>query len=113
MPVTPTFREYVLEQLRRVLPAIRARSMFGGVGIYSGEFFFALIDNETVYFKMSDLNRADFEARGLGPFRPFGDDGEAMQYYEIPTELLEDIDSLRPWAETAVQVARLAKRKKR
>jgi DNA transformation protein len=113
MPVSPTFRQYVLEQLQRTLPAIRARSMFGGIGIYSEDLFFALISTETVYFKVDDSNRGDFEARGLGPFRPFGDAGESMQYYEVPTELLEDVDALRPWAEKAVSVARQARRRKR
>lgn len=112
MSVTPSFRQFVLEQLQRVLPAIRAKSMFGGVGIYSEELFFALIDDETVYFKVNDTNRGDFEERGLGPFRPFGDEGETMQYYELPPDLLEDPDALRPWADKAVQVARQAKKKK-
>ena len=112
MSVTPSFRQFVLEQLQRVLPAIRAKSMFGGVGVYSEELFFALIDDETVYFKVNDTNRGDFEERGLGPFRPFGNEGETMQYYELPPDLLEDPDALRPWADKAVQVARQAKKKK-
>lgn len=113
MAVTPSFRQFVIEQLQRVLPAIRARSMFGGVGIYSEDWFFALIDNETLYLKVDDTNRGDFEERGMGPFRPFGEDGESMQYYEVAGDLLDDADALRPWAEKAVLVARQAKRKKR
>jgi hypothetical protein len=42
MSVSPTFRTFVLEQLGRVLPDLRARSMFGGVGLCSGERFFAM-----------------------------------------------------------------------
>jgi DNA transformation protein and related proteins len=112
MAVTPAFRQFVLEQLQRVLPAVRARSMFGGVGVYSDDFFFALLDNDVVYFKVNDTNRGDFEARGMGPFRPFGDEGESMQYYEVPAELLEDPDALRPWADKSVLVARQARRRK-
>ncbi len=112
MAVTPAYRQFVLEQLQRVLPAVRARSMFGGVGVYSDDFFFALLDNDVVYFKVNDTNRGDFEARGMGPFRPFGDEGESMQYYELPAELLEDPDALRPWADKSVLVARQARRRK-
>ena len=83
--------------------------MFGGVGIYSGEFFFALIADDTVYFKVDASTRADFEARGMEPFRPFGDEGGAMGYYQLPEDLLEDPDALRPWAEKAVGVARQKK----
>jgi TfoX/Sxy family transcriptional regulator of competence genes len=36
MPVSSSFRTFIVEQLSRVVPRVRARSMFGGVGIYSG-----------------------------------------------------------------------------
>ena len=72
MSVSPSFRQFVLEQLARATTGVRARNMFGGVGIYSSDLFFALIDEDTVYFKVDDTTRPDFEARGMGPFRPTG-----------------------------------------
>ena len=57
MAVSPSFSTYILEQLGRSVRGIRARNMFGGVGIYSGELFFALIDDDTLYFKVDDSNR--------------------------------------------------------
>jgi DNA transformation protein len=33
-----------------------------------------------------------------------------MQYYEVPAEVLEDPEALRPWVESAMDVARRAKR---
>jgi DNA transformation protein len=113
LAVTPTFRTFVLEALGRVAPAVRDRPMFGGVGVYAGELFFALIDEDQLYFKVDDQNRPDFEARGMGPFRPFGEGGEVMQYYEVPGELLEDIEELRPWVQAAIAVAARKKRKTR
>jgi len=100
-----SFRAFVIDQLTRVLPRVRARSMFRGVGIYAGNLFFALIADDTLYFKVDDSNRVDFAARGMGPFRPYGEDGEVMQYYEVPPDVLEDSEALRPWAEKAVAVA--------
>ncbi len=79
--------------------------MFGGVGIYGGEVFFALIADDALYLKVDDLSRADFEAHGMTPFRPFGEDGEVMQYYQVPADLLEDVEALRPWAERAIAAA--------
>jgi DNA transformation protein len=76
------------------------------VGIYSGELFFALIDEDTLYFKVDDSNRPEFIARGMGPFQPGGPAGETMQYYEVPPDLLEDAEALRSWVEKAVDVAR-------
>jgi len=112
LAVSPSFRTFILEQLGRVVPRIRARSMFGGVGIYAGERFFALIDNDTLYFKVDESNRGDFQARDLGPFRPYGEDSEEMGYYEVPADLLDDPDALRPWAEKAIAVAARKKSKK-
>jgi len=32
-----------------------------------------------------------------------------MQYYQVPEDLLEDPDALRPWVERAVEIARQKK----
>ena len=113
MAVSANYRAFILEQLGRVLPDLRARSMFGGVGVYSEDYFFALMDNDTLYFKVDDETRPDFEAIGMGPFRPFGDGGDVMQNYEVSAELIEDLDGLRGWATRAVAVARRAKSRKK
>src|SRR5256712_12493479 len=88
--------------------------MFGGVGIYAGDLFFALVADDALYLKGDDASRPEFEARGMSPFRPFGEDGEVMQYYQVPADLLEDVEALRPWAVQAVAAAERkgAKRKR-
>ena len=48
MPVHPDFAAYTLEQLGRVVPGVRARSMFGGVTISGPKGAFALIDEDVV-----------------------------------------------------------------
>jgi DNA transformation protein len=111
--VSKGFRAFVLEQLARTTPAVRARSMFGGVGLYSGDLFFALLDDDVLYFKVDDSTRSRFEERGMGPFRPGGDGGEVMQYYEVPTEVMEDAEALAPWAAEAVEVARRARTRRK
>ena len=113
MSVSEGFRAFVLEQLARATPSLRARSMFGGVGLYSGDFFFALMDDDVLYFKVDDTNRPRFEERAMGPFRPGGDGGEVMQYYEVPADVLEDAELLAAWAAEAVEVARRARSRKR
>ncbi|MCI0568308.1 MAG: TfoX/Sxy family protein [Acidobacteria bacterium] len=104
MAVSAGFREYVQTQLEQVTP-VTLRRMFGGVGIYSQGFFFALMDNDTLFFKVDDSNRADYEGRGMGPFRPFGDDRTSIQYYELPAEILEDAELLRSWVRKSVSAA--------
>jgi DNA transformation protein len=111
MSVSPGFRAFALDQLGRCVPSIRARSMFGGVGIYAGELFFALIADDTLYFKVDDQTRPEFERLGLEPFRPYGESGEVMQYYRVSEDLLEDAEALRAWAGQAIDVARRARRR--
>lgn len=111
--MSQTFRTYVIEQLGRIRPDIRHRAMFGGLGIYAGDAFFALIDEDVLYFKVDDLTRPAYEQRGAGPFRPAGPGGEAMQYYQVDEGLLEDPEALAPWVEDAVAVANRKKAKKR
>jgi DNA transformation protein and related proteins len=83
--------------------------MFGGVGIYASDLFFALLDDDTLYFKVGDATRPQFEDRGMAPFRPYGESGEVMQYYEVPADVLEDPEELGVWVEAAITVARRAK----
>ncbi len=109
MAVSPDYETFVLDQLRRVLPDVRAKRMFGGAGVYAGELIFALIDDDTLYLKADDETRPDFEQRGLRPFQPFGEGTATMQYYPLPEGLLEDPEGLRPWTDAAVAVARRAK----
>ena len=113
MSVSPSYRTFVLEQLGRCGLRIRGRSMFGGVGLYAEELFFALIADDELYFKVDDNTRPDFEARGLEPFRPYGEHGEVMGYYRVAEDLLEDPEELRVWADKAVAVARRAARDRR
>jgi DNA transformation protein len=112
MAVSPEYREFVLEQLGRVAPAITSRAMFGGVGVYSDGFFFALLDDDTIYLKVDDTNRPDFEAAGMGPFRPF-EGATSMNYSELPADLLEDAERLRPWVDKAIDVARRSRKGKK
>lgn len=98
MPVSDGYLEFVLDQLGRIAP-VRARRMFGGVGIYSGDLFFALVDDDALFFKVDESNRADYERAGMGPWE------HGKGYYELPVEVLEDVDRLRAWVEKAVAVA--------
>ena len=112
MSVSPSYRTFVLEQLGRCGLRVRGRSMFGGVGLYADELFFALHADDALYFKVDDTNRPDFEARGLEPFRPYGEQVETVGYFRVAEDLIEDPEALRVWADKAVAVARRARRPK-
>jgi DNA transformation protein len=111
MAVSADYLAWILERLEP-LQAITHRRMFGGVGIYRRGLFFALIADDTLYFKVDDSNRGDFEAEDMGPFKPFPDRDETMSYYEVPIEVLEDDDLLERWAGRAYGVAETARAKR-
>jgi DNA transformation protein len=112
MAVSDDYLTFVIEQLQ---PAGRVteRRMFGGVGLYLDGLFFALIDDDTLYFKVDDSNRARYERAGSSAFCPFPDQPDkAMGYWQVPAEVLEDAEELTRWAREAMTVA-LAARTKR
>ena len=113
MAISESFRTFVIDQLGRVTSRVRVKSMFGGAGVYSGDHFFALIDDDVLYLKVDDTNRPDFIAKGMKPFAPFGEGGEVMQYYRLPEELLDETDKLKSWVEKAIDVALRKKARKR
>lgn len=99
---------HLVERLRKVAP-VREKRMFGGLGLYSGELFFALIANDVLYFKTDEANRAAYTSRGLAAFRPFPDRPATLAYHEVPADMIDDPRRLRPWVEGALAAARAAK----
>ena len=72
MAVTDSFVTFVLEQLEPLGP-IASKRMFGGVGLYAGDLFFALIAGDVLYLKADEATRDAREKAGARPFEPFPD----------------------------------------
>ena len=104
MPVSEEYLDYVVDQLG-CLGQVVSKRMFGGVGLYFDGLFFALIAGDVLYFKVDDENRREYQDAGSKPFQPYGDDSYSMSYYEVPVEVLENIDQLKTWARRAVAAA--------
>ncbi|MEJ0034672.1 MAG: TfoX/Sxy family protein [Gammaproteobacteria bacterium] len=113
MSVAAGFLQYVLEQLERA-GRVTTRRMFGAVGLYCDGVFFAVIGDDTLYFKVGDSTRPDYESRGMRPFRPYADKPEvSMSYYTVPADVLDDAEELVIWARRSVAVAAAPKKKAR
>src|ERR1700674_1406588 len=104
MRVTDGFRAFVLEQLAGV-ESVRARAMFGGVGLYADDVFFGILAADTLYLKVDDNNRSQYEAKGMTAFQPYPGKPMTMSYYQVPASVLEDSNQLACWAKASVQVA--------
>ncbi len=108
------FVDYLLEL---VAPAggITSRAMFGGHGIYRDGLIFGIVIDDVFYLKVDDVNRGEFEARGLEPFL-FESKNKAkkvaMSYYQCPEDAMESPAMMREWAHGAVAAALRAAAKK-
>jgi DNA transformation protein len=89
------FVVFVAEQMAFV-DGLRIRAMFGGYGIYQDDCMFALIADDRLYFKVDATTRAEFEARGLGPFTYIARGKTMMmQYFEAPPGVFEEQEAMR------------------
>ena len=107
MKVSPGFLDY-LQDLFGALGTVRARSMFGGVGVYIDELMFAFLDrDETIYLRADAETRQAFEAAGSRPFRYPLKSGEEMEigYWRLPDEALDSPDEALMWGRLALEAA--------
>jgi DNA transformation protein len=112
LKVSEAFTTFVLDQLGE-LRDVTPRSMFGGVGLYCQGLFFGIIARNELYLKVDDQNRGDYERAGMKPFRPYPDRPGTMQYYSVPTGVLESGFELAAWARKSVSAAERSRRKPR
>ena len=107
MAVTNDYLHYVLEQLH-ALGSVTSKRMFGGVGLYHEGRFFGIMMRDTLYFKVNDSNRREYESRGMEQFRPYPDKPHlSMTYYAVPADVLEDADECAAWARKSAAIAAL------
>lgn len=106
------FVTYLKEDIFNEIEGVTFRSMFGGWGIYKDGFFFALVDDDKLYFKVDETNKPDFEAFDCQPF-VYTAKGktQTMNYYEVPEAVIEDRTEFPDWVEKAVAVAVRSKKK--
>jgi len=100
------FLVFVMDQLAG-LRRVSARPMFGCIGLYSGDDFFAIIDDGRLFFCTDEITRPEYVAAGTKPFHGL------RSYHEIPVDVLEDDIELRRWARRAVEVHRRKHKKPR
>ncbi len=107
MAADPGYLEHVLECLAP-LGGVTPRAMFGSYGLFHEGDMFGLISRTTsaLHFKVSDSNRSAYEDAGSEQFRH-------MPYYEVPADVLEDVDALQEWARIAIDVGHATATKKR
>ncbi len=107
MKISREFLDY-LQDLFGGVGEVRARSMFGGVGLYVDELMFGFLDrDETIYLRADDQTRGAFEAAGSQPFRYPLKTGEEFEigYWRMPDEALESPEEAAGWGRMALDAA--------
>lgn len=118
MPVSPEYREF-MEELFQPIGPIKTKSMFGVDGVFvtlpDGDVMFGLVANETLYLKVDDTSRADFEEQDKRPFVFETKNGkqDVASYYELPEALYDEPDAFTDWARKALDVALRARKPKK
>lgn len=107
------FVTYVVDLMQSIVP-IRAKSMFGGHGIFLDGLMFGLVADSILYLKVDKETENEFKAKGLEAFT-YNKKGKEfkMSYYQAPEEALEDADEMKFWANKAYGAALRAASKKR
>ena len=115
MAVSARYSAFLLDTLGAVRP-VTARRMFGGVGYYANGLFFAIADDDQLYFRVDAASRGFYEREGMHAFCPMGPDTKAMSYYTVPARLFDDAEELALWmrrAHAAAQAAASVRRGRR
>ncbi|MBV8667222.1 MAG: TfoX/Sxy family protein [Burkholderiaceae bacterium] len=99
------YLDYVTELLSP-LGSVRAKSMFGGIGVYIDSLFCALIVDDCLYFKGDDDNEADYLAAGCEPFTYIAKGvTQRLRYYRVPDEALDNPQAIASWARLGMAAA--------
>lgn len=99
------FVDYVREVMSHWAP-VSSRKMFGGYGLYRDGLMFALIAEDTLYFKVDAEIVAQFEHAGCSPF-VYQSAGRTVQlsYWSAVAECLESPADMGEWCERAYAAA--------
>jgi DNA transformation protein len=94
-------------ELLSSLGDVRARRMFGGVGLFLDGRMLALIAGEVLHLKADAQVQPAFAAAGCRPFSYGTKNGERVltSYWSAPDEAMESPAQMRPWALLALDSA--------
>ena len=108
MAVNEDYLNFINDQLSG-LGSYETKPMFGGIGFFKEGLMFAMLGKGVFRLKADELNKADFEERGIARFLS-DKNTKGLPYYEVPAEILEDKDELCIWAKRSFEAAQRKKK---
>ncbi|WSH65526.1 TfoX/Sxy family protein [Rhizobium ruizarguesonis] len=99
-------RELALDFASQIAPAgcIDVRRFFGGSALVQNGAQFGFVMKGTLYLRVDEAMRAEFEADGSEPFsyRAAGREVTVRRYYAVPAHVVDDPALLHSYAERAL-----------
>jgi DNA transformation protein len=107
MVASDSFAEFLREQLAP-FGRVTMRRMFGKTGVFCDGLMFAMVTDDTLYFRVDDLNRAAFKEAEAFPPLNYAKKGRTidLSFWRAPERLWDEPDELVTWARTALAAAR-------
>jgi DNA transformation protein len=107
MVASDSFAEFLREQLAP-LGRVTMRRMFGKTGVFCDGLMFAMVTDDTLYFRVDDLNRVAFREAESSPPLNYEKKGRTidLSFWRAPERLWDEPDELVTWARTALAAAR-------
>jgi DNA transformation protein len=107
MVASDSFAELLREQLAP-LGRVTMRRMFGKTGVFCDGLMFAMVTDDTLYFRVDDHNRAAFKEAESSPPLNYKKKGRTidLSFWRAPERLWDEPDELVMWARTALAAAR-------
>jgi DNA transformation protein len=105
MKASTEYLDFIMDKLSPIY-CVRSRAMFGGYGIFYQDSMFALIAEDTLYFKVNESNRNMYKKAQSKSF-PHG-----ISYWEVPAEVIEENSKFLDWANISIRIARSAPKKR-
>ena len=115
MVASETYAEFLREQLAP-LGRLSMRRMFGKTGVFCDGVMFAMVTENTLYFRVDDENRETFKEAESFPPLNYARRARMidLSFWRVPERLFDEPDELVAWARAALAAAhRIAAKRER
>src|SRR6476469_3694789 len=115
MVASETYADFLREQLAP-LGHLSLRRMFGKTGVFCNGVMFAMVTENTLYFRVDELNRVTFKEAEAFPPLNYEKKGDTIDlaFWRVPERLFDEPDEFVAWAQAALAAAhRVAAKRER
>src|SRR5215472_13190987 len=106
MVASDSFAEFLREQLAP-LGRVTMRRMFGATGVFCDGLMFAVVSEDTLYFRVDAHNRTAFKEAASFPPLSYEKKGRTidLSFWRAPERLFDEPDEVVSWARLALAAA--------